>query len=89
MATAVGLGIRAVFPDYWWAAALGVGIAIALMAALRVTHPPAGADPLVVFADTPELGYLLFPVLLGSLILVTTATLYHRLTGTDYPMRRT
>ncbi|MEQ8402019.1 MAG: HPP family protein [Silicimonas sp.] len=86
VATAVGLGVRAAFPDYWWAAALGVGIAIALMGALRVTHPPAGADPLVVFADAPELHYLVFPVLTGSLVLVATATIYHRLTGANYPI---
>lgn len=32
----------------WWSMALGVGLAITAMAALRITHPPAGADPLVV-----------------------------------------
>jgi len=33
---------------------MGLAIAIAAMAALRVTHPPAGADPLVL--DNPEWG---------------------------------
>ncbi len=87
VATAIGLVIHATFPGHLWVAALGVGTAIAVMAALRVTHPPAGADPFIVLADDPHAAYLLFPVLLGSIILVGTATIYHQLTGTNYPAR--
>jgi CBS-domain-containing membrane protein len=74
-------------PEVWWAAALAVGLAIAAMAALRVTHPPAGADPLVVFVSDPDLAFLLFPTLSGAVILVAVAALYHRSTGTAYPLR--
>jgi CBS-domain-containing membrane protein len=87
LATAVALVLRSVLPDVWWAVALAVGLAIALMAAFRVTHPPAGADPLVVFAADPDIGFLVFPVVLGAVVLVTTAAVYHRLTGTAYPLR--
>ncbi len=87
LATAIGLGFRIFFPEVWWGAALAVGVSIALMAALRVTHPPAGADPLVVFASHPDVGYLLFPVLFGTLIMVATAAIYHRLTGVEYPLK--
>lgn len=87
LSTLVGLVLHLLLPDAWWAAALAVGVAIALMAALRVTHPPAGADPLVVFAAAPGFDFLLFPVLSGSVLLVLVATLYHRLSGTAYPLR--
>jgi CBS-domain-containing membrane protein len=63
VATLVGLILRAFFPNEWWAVAIAVGAAIALMAALRITHPPAGANPLVVFAADPGFEFLLFPVL--------------------------
>lgn len=89
IATLVGLVLRLLLPDAWWAAALAVGIAIALMAALRVTHPPAGADPLVVFATDPGLTFLFLPVLSGALMLVCVATLFHRASGIPYPARRT
>lgn len=85
----VGLALRTLLPDVWWAAGLAVGIAIAAMAALRVTHPPAGANPLVIFAADPDIGYLLTPVLSGAGILVAGATIFHRLSGTPYPMRKT
>jgi CBS-domain-containing membrane protein len=88
VATLVGLLLRLVLPDAWWAAALAVGLAIALMAALRVTHPPAGADPLVVFAADPGFAFLIMPVLAGACVLVAIATLFHRASRTVYPTRR-
>jgi CBS-domain-containing membrane protein len=89
VATLVGLALRLMLPNEWWAAALAVGLAIALMAALRVTHPPAGADPLVVFATHPGFGFLVLPVLSGAVVLVSVATLFHRSSGTVYPARKT
>lgn len=88
VATLVGLIIRLCFPNSWWALAIAVGLAIALMSALRVTHPPAGADPLVVFAASPDFSFLLTPVLTGTLSLVVIALLFHRLSGNVYPARK-
>ena len=87
IATLAGLVLRLIFPNEWWAVALAVGLAIALMAALRVTHPPAGADPLIVFAADPGFEFLLMPVLLGAFTLVMVATLFHKWGGTLYPVR--
>jgi CBS-domain-containing membrane protein len=87
LSTTLALALRVVLPNEWWAVALAVGLAVALMAALRVTHPPAGADPLVIFAADPGFGYLISPVLLGSLSLVLIAKLFHHATGTDYPLK--
>ncbi len=88
LATLVGLLLRQYLPDTWWAAALAVGLAIALMAAFRVTHPPAGADPIVVFATHPGFGFLILPVLIGSVALVVIASLFHAGSGTVYPLRK-
>ncbi|WP_424980706.1 HPP family protein [Leisingera sp. S232] len=87
LATAVALALNALLPDTWWALALAVGLSIALMAALRLTHPPAGADPLVVFAADPGISFLLFPVLTGALALVAIAAVFHRFSGHDYPLK--
>ncbi|MDG5497890.1 HPP family protein [Niveispirillum sp. BGYR6] len=87
LATAIGLLLHAFLPNEWWAVALAVGLSIALMNALRVTHPPAGADPLLVFALSPGLDFLLVPVLAGACMLVTVAVLFHRASGVTYPAR--
>ena len=76
-ASALALSLRMVLPNEWWAIALAVGAAITVMAALRITHPPAGADPVVIFLSDPGWGFLLVPILTGSLVLVGVATLMH------------
>lgn len=87
VATAVALALHLVLPGTWWAAAIAVGAAISLMALLRVTHPPAGADPLLVFASDPGWSFLGMPVAVGALAMVIIAALFHRFTGTTYPLR--
>lgn len=75
-------------PTLWWAATAAVGLAIGLMSLFRVTHPPAGAVPLVALgAPLPPLT-LLAVVLVGSASLVLIALLHHRLPPrSDYPRR--
>ncbi|MGC2857138.1 HPP family protein [Novispirillum sp. DQ9] len=79
LAAVLSLALAAVLPHTWWAAALAVGVVIAATSALRVTHPPAGADPLVVFLGAPAADLFLGSVLLGSVTLVALAMLVHRL----------
>ena len=83
----VAFGVEYLLPGTWWAVAVAVGLSIGAMVALRVTHPPAGGDPILVFAVGPQLGFLINPVLLAGLILVATATIYDHLSGTEYPLR--
>jgi len=42
---------------------------------------------IVVFPSDPDPDYLLLPVPGGTLILPGTAVLFHRVTGTVYPLR--
>lgn len=79
LATVLAVGVAVVAPGLWWAAALAVGLAVAAMLALRITHPPAGAVPLVAMT-APEDAAMLFPTLLLSAVaLVGLALLLHRL----------
>jgi CBS-domain-containing membrane protein len=84
----VGVAAMAAFPGLWWGAAAAVGIAIAAMLLLRVTHPPAGAVPLVTFASHLAGATLFLVVLLGSLLLILIAVLHHLVPPRQqYPMR--
>ncbi|MEM6578773.1 MAG: HPP family protein [Pseudomonadota bacterium] len=85
VAALAGLVVLSLLPGLWWSPALAVGIAISAMVALRVTHPPAGANPIVIFLLEPGWLFLLVPVLAGPVCLVAVAVLFHRLTGTTYP----
>lgn len=87
VSTAIGLIVALLLPTEWWSLGLAVGGATAAMHALRLTHPPAGADPIVVLLARPALDFLLFPVLAGSLMLVLCAMLLHRLPPVvSYPL---
>lgn len=71
-------------------AALAVGLAIALMFALRCLHPPGGGMALSVAMGGPALqaagfGFALGPLLLNSVLLVLAAIIYNNLTGRRYP----
>ncbi len=58
---------------------VGVALAILAMAITRTVHPPAGADPLVVFAAAAGWKFLFEPVLVGSVVIVALGAIYHRL----------
>ena len=82
----IGLALAAFLPDAWWAVGLAVGLAIMAMAVFRVTHPPAGANPLVVFALQPGFEFAIVPVLIGAILMTAIAVVFHRISRTPYPM---
>jgi CBS-domain-containing membrane protein len=68
-----------------WIAALAIGVAIALMHALDVFHPPAGITPVIIVMSKASPLFILSPVLAGAVLLIAYALIFHRLTGTDWP----
>ena len=62
----------------FWAAA-SVGAALAAMAATRTIHSPAGANPIVVFAEAADWRFLVAPLLPGLAVLFLIAWLANNL----------
>jgi CBS-domain-containing membrane protein len=87
LAGLIGIGAHLALPGNVWLAAAAVGLAISAMALFRVTHPPAGATTLVSYASAQSAAFLAFPILSGTVSLVLLASLYHRITGTAYPIK--
>lgn len=77
-------------PHAWWAGAIAVGVVIAVMLICRLTHPPAGAVPLVAVSSQMAPSTLFLVVMLGALCLVVIAVLHHSLLPPRivYPKRR-
>mgnify|MGYP000051724933 FL=1 len=67
---------------------LTVGVVIAAMRLARVTHPPAGADPIVIFLAQPTWWMVLPALALGSLAILVLGYLIHRMTRTEYPIKK-
>jgi CBS domain-containing membrane protein len=90
VAALVGVTVARFVPDLIPAAALAGAIAIGIMMSLGCLHPPSGAIALTaVLGGAPirELGYgfVLWPVLGNSLLLLCAALLFNNLTGRRYP----
>ena len=57
---------------------LSVGTTVTLMMYLKIIHPPAAANPLIaLFADV-SLNYIIFPVLVGSIVIIFLTILINR-----------
>lgn len=50
--------------------ALATGIAVSLMLVTKTTHPPAGANPLLIMLSGQGWAFLITPVLLGAVLIV-------------------
>jgi CBS domain-containing membrane protein len=87
----IGVACAALIPDVSLAGALAVGSSIALMQVLRCVHPPGGATALSAVIGGPTvhalgLRYVLTPVLLNALVIVSVAVAFNSLLGTRrYP----
>ncbi len=49
---------------------LAVGFGVMLMILLKVTHPPAGGNPIIVIIGSVSYDYLLMPVIVGSIVVL-------------------
>ena len=49
---------------------LAVGFGVMLMILFKVTHPPAGGNPIIVIIGSVSYDYLLTPVIVGSIVVV-------------------
>jgi len=79
ISTLVGLLCFHLFGQSNWVLAVAVGLAIGLMMLSKTTHPPAGADPLVVILSGSSWSFLIEPVLIGSVLIVLVALIINNL----------
>jgi len=77
--TFIGLFFLHFVGNEWWSMALALAFALGIMIATRTVHPPAGSNPLIVFLLGASWEYLIFPCLVGSIILVLVALFYNNL----------
>ena len=79
ISTLVGLTCSHWLGNHWYTLAFGVGLAVAMMQVTKTTHPPAGADPLVIMIGACHWNFIIEPVLAGSLIITVIALLFNNI----------
>ena len=67
---------------------LAVGTTVTLMMYFKVIHPPAAANPLIaLFADV-SLQYIIFPVMVGAIVIILLSIIINKLIlKRNYPKR--
>jgi CBS-domain-containing membrane protein len=50
--------------------AMATGLAVSMMLLTKTTHPPAGANPLLIMLTGQSWGFLFTPVLIGAVVIV-------------------
>jgi CBS-domain-containing membrane protein len=79
LSSLIGLAFLWAWGPAWWAMALAVATAMASAMWLRVMHPPAGANPILIFLTAPGWDFVLFPTLTGTVLIVALALVYNNL----------
>lgn len=92
----IGVTVNKLIPDIMWISApLAVSLSIIFMQITKTLHPPGGATALIAVTASPQiknLGYLyvISPVLMGVLILFSTALIFNNITPSrSYPSHST
>jgi len=58
---------------------IAVGVGVASMIILNITHPPAGGNPIIVIIGGVSLDYLINPIIIGSIIILIFGIILNRL----------
>ena len=58
---------------------IAVGFAVGLMILFKVTHPPAGGNPIIVIIGSVSLDYLINPIIIGTIIILIFGVVLNRL----------
>ena len=66
---------------------LAVGFGVSLMILLKVTHPPAGGNPIIVIIGSVSPDYIINPIIIGTgIILIFGIVLNRLILKKKYPM---
>ena len=67
---------------------VAVGISVMLMMALKITHPPAGGNTIVVMLTQDSFQFLIFPILVGTITIIIGGVIYNRIIlKKKYPLK--
>jgi len=88
LAIIIGIMFNEFFGVSFVTLGLSVGLTIALMMYFKIVHPPAAANPLIaLFADV-SLNYIIFPVVVGSILIIFLSLIINKyILKRNYPKR--
>ena len=98
IASVIGVIASYIFPHAWWVLGISLATTIYAMYYFRVTHPPAGAVPFIIYLHhtdaylrtTADIKFILYPTLAGRICIVLLATILNLLpfAKREYPRKK-
>ena len=86
ISTLIGITLLIILGNEWYSLALAVALSISVMQLTRTTHPPAGADPIVVILGAKSFSFVFNPVLSGAVVITMIALIFNNLSKSrKYP----
>ena len=85
LAALSGVLIYTLLGESFIAIGAGVALAIFIMIITNTTHPPAGANPIIVILGGKSLSFVFLPVAVGAVTVVLFAIIYSKILGRNYP----
>ena len=84
----VGIIFNEIIGFSFYSLGLSVGVAVALMVYLKVMHPPAASNPLVVLFTDVSFDFILFPVITGTIVIILMSIFINKIIlKRDYPKK--
>ena len=75
----VGIVFNETIGFSFYSLGLSVGVAVALMVYLKVMHPPAASNPLVVLFTDISFDFILFPVITGTIVIILMSVFINKI----------
>ena len=73
---------------FFLAIGLAVGLSVMFMMALKITHPPAGGNTIVVMLTQDSFQFLIFPIMVGAITIIIGGVIYNRfILKKNYPLK--
>jgi len=73
---------------FFLAIGIAVGIAVMLMMAFKITHPPAGGNTIIVMMAQNSFQFLIFPIMAGAITIIIGGIIYNRfILKKNYPLK--
>jgi len=73
---------------FFLAIGIAIGLAVMLMMAFKITHPPAGGNTIVVMLTQDSFHFLIFPILVGAITIIIGGIIYNRfILKKNYPLK--
>ena len=73
---------------FFLAIGIAVGLSVMLMMALKITHPPAGGNTIVVMLTQDSFQFLIFPIMVGAITIIIGGIIYNRfILKKNYPLK--